>query len=154
MAGERILVDGDSAGHREHLCDLAVEFKVELVWVCNLAQSAPVEREGLNLTVKQTEVESQAVDMVLMNMARKGDVVITGDVGLAAVCVSRGAACLSPRGHWFYEERMAESLELRHLAKRQRRAANRGHGPPGASRMDDERFCEEMRAALQGEKEA
>ena len=155
MAVERILADGDSCGHRMLLCDLAEEYKAELVWVCNFAQSAPPERDGLKLTVRQTDVESQAVDMVLMNLSQRGDVVITGDIGLAAVCSSRGAAVLGPRGHWFYEERMAESLELRHLAARQRKAGKRSHGPPGASRIDDQRFEEELRAALSGgEKEA
>lgn len=133
------------------MIELAIEFKVELVWVCNLSQTAPDDQENLQLTVKQTDSDSQAVDMVLMNLAGAKDVVLTGDVGLAAVCSSRGAAVLGPRGHWFNEARMAQTLELRHLAARQRKAGKRVHGPPGASRIDFERFEEELRAALKGE---
>jgi uncharacterized protein YaiI (UPF0178 family) len=97
----RILVDGDSSGHRDVIIAIAKEHDSELIWVCNHASRPPWPEEGLRLTVRHMDVSDQAADMELMNLSRPGDIVVTGDLGLASVCVVRGAAALSPRGFWF-----------------------------------------------------
>src|ERR1700733_14928125 len=124
----RILVDGDASGHRDLLISLAMEYAVELHWVNNLSQKPPVEREGLLLFTYLADRESQSADIIVMNLASKGDLVVTGDLGLAAVVLSKGSVALSPRGHWFYTERIAGQLEHRHLLQERRRAGARPHG--------------------------
>ena len=146
-----VLVDGDSAGHRKLLMELAIEFDAELVWVCNVLQSVPEKQAGLRLTVHQVDMHPQAADEKIMNLAAAGAVVVTGDLGLATVCIAKGAAAISPRGHWFWEDKLAQRMELRHLFTQQRRAGKRTHGPTGASHLDDERFEAELRDALRGE---
>ena len=147
----RILVDGDASGHRDLLISLAMEYGAELHWVNNLSQKPPVEREGLLLFTYLADRESQSADIIVMNLAQKGDLVVTGDLGLAAVVLSKGSVALSPRGHWFYAERIAGQLEHRHLLQERRRAGERPHGGPAAARRVDElRFEEEIRKALEG----
>ena len=147
----RILVDGDAAGHRELLISLAMEYSVELDWVNNLSQKPPVEREGLKLQIYLADRESQSADIIVMNLAQKGDVVVTGDLGLAAVVLSKGSVALSPRGHWYYAERIAGQLEHRHLLQERRRQGGRSSGGPrAAKRVDELRFEEEIRKALEG----
>lgn len=145
----RILVDGDAAGHRDFLVALSIQAGNELVWVCNYASKPPVEADGLNLTVIRTDVDDQAVDMVLMNLAQAGDIVITGDLGLATVCVSKGAAAIGPRGFWYRHEDLAQSLEWRALAARLRRGGVNIDKKPAARRLDDWRFEQELREAMQ-----
>lgn len=145
----RILVDGDASGRREHLIAAALEFDIELVWVVNYSQEPPEAREGLRLTVKQVDVESQAVDMVLMNDAGPGDLLVTGDLGLASVCVAKGCAVLSPKGHWFKREDMLQRLEWRALSARLRRGGVQLDKPPAQRRLDDWRFEQELRTALE-----
>jgi uncharacterized protein YaiI (UPF0178 family) len=145
----RILVDGDSSGHRDLLIAIVREFDLELVWVCNHASRPPWPEEGLKLTVRHMDVDAQAADMELMNLSRPGDIVITGDLGLASVCVVRGAAALSPRGFWFKEDHLLERLEFRALAARLRRGGvNLEHKPPHR-RLDDHRFELELRRAIE-----
>lgn len=145
-----LVVDGDSAGHRERLLAIARDHEVKLVWVCNLLQGTPEPQKGIDLEVIQVDMHPQSADEKIMNLAGPQCLVVTGDVGLASVCISRGAVAISPRGHWFWEDKMAQRLELRHLFAEQRRAGKRSHGPSGASRLDDERFEDEIRTALSG----
>ncbi len=147
----RLLVDGDSAGHRELLLELAIEFDVEMVWVGNYSQRPPNPREGLRLLVKQVDIASQAADMVLMNDAGPGDLLITGDLGLASVCVTKGSGALSPKGFWFRKEDMMQRLEWRALSARLRRGGVQLDKVPARRRLDDWRFEQELRMALEAE---
>jgi len=89
-----------------------------------------------------------------MNLSQPGDIVVTGDLGLASVCVVRGAAALSPRGFWFREDELLQRLEFRALAARMRRGGvNLEHKPPHR-RLDDHRFELELRRAIEAGKEA
>src|SRR5260221_12776745 len=128
----RILVDGDAAGHRDLLVSLAMEYGAELHWVNNTSQKPPVEREGLKLFSYLADRESQSADVIVMNLAQKGDLVVTGDLGLAAVVLSKGSVALSPRGHWYYTHRIAEQLEHRHLLQERCLAGARPSGGPPA----------------------
>jgi uncharacterized protein YaiI (UPF0178 family) len=144
----RVLVDGDSSGHRDFLVALAKEMDGEMVWVCNHASRPPWVEPGSKLSVRHMDIASQAADMELMNLSRPGDIVVTGDLGLASVCVSRGAAALSPRGFWYRVEDMAQRLEWRALGARLRRGGVNLDKKPAATRLDDHRFEEELRHAL------
>lgn len=144
----RILVDGDSTGQRDALIAVALEHDVELVWVHNPSHRAPWPEPGLRLTVHLADAAAEAADMVLMNLAQAGDLVVTGDLGLASVCVSKGAAALSPRGFWYRQEDMLERLEWRALAAKMKRGGIHLEHKPAHRRLDDWRFDQELRRAL------
>lgn len=144
----RILVDGDASGHRDLLLDLSREHDVEIVWVHNPSQRPPVPEPGLRLTVHAADGASQAADIVVMNMAGPGDVVVTGDLGLALVCTGKGAAALSPRGFWYRHDDLMQKVEFSALAARLRRGGAKLPGPKPRQREDDWRFEMELRRAL------
>ena len=144
----RLLVDGDASGHRDLLLDLSREHDVEIVWVHNPSHRAPAEEPGLRLTVVLADSASQAADMVLMNLAQAGDVVVTADLGLALVCVSKGAAAISTLGHWFRADEMSARMEFRALAARLRRGGEYLDRKPPHKRLDDWRLEQELRKAL------
>lgn len=144
----RILVDGDASGHRDLLIDLAMEHAVELVWVHNPSHRPPQPRPGLLLSVHLADGASQAADIVVMNFAGPDDIVVTGDLGLAMVCVNKGAAALSPRGFWYRVEEMGQRMEFRALAARLRRGGEYLDRKPPHRRLDDWRFEQELRRAL------
>jgi uncharacterized protein YaiI (UPF0178 family) len=149
----RLLVDGDASGRRDIILDLAEEFDVEVHWACNIFQKAPVQEPGRNYRLFSyiADNERDAADLKLMNLASRGDLLITSDLGLAVVCTSKGCAALSPRGLWFREEDLARMMEFRHLrAKAKRRGEFVGGGPKKAKLWDEERFENELRRALEG----
>jgi len=144
----RLLIDGDASGHRDLLLDLSREHDVEIIWVSNPSSRPPVPEPGLKLTVHLADGGPQAADIVIMNLASPGDIVVTGDLGLALVCVAKGAATISTLGFWYREETLHQKMEFRALAAKLRRGGVHLEHKPPTKRLDDYRFEMELRRAL------
>ncbi len=84
--------------------------------------------------------DSQEADIKIMNLTETGDIVITGDWGLAAMVLGKGAKCLSPMGREFRPERMEFLLEEREVKAKVRRGGKRTKGPKKRIPEDDRRF--------------
>jgi hypothetical protein len=82
----------------------------------------------------------QEADVKIMNLTEAGDVVVTGDWGLAAVVLGKGATCLNPTGREFRPEKMGFLLEEREVRAKIRRGGGRTEGPKKRTTADDERF--------------
>jgi len=82
----------------------------------------------------------QEADLKIMNLAEPGDMVITGDWGLAAMVLGKGAKCLSPMGKEFRSEKMEFLLEEREVKAKLRRGGGRTKGPKKRTSEDDRRF--------------
>lgn len=83
---------------------------------------------------------SQEVDLKVMNLATKGDVVVTQDIGLAAIVLGKGAKALSPVGREFTSADMPFLLEEREAKAKLRRGGGRTKGPRKRTGDDDARF--------------
>jgi uncharacterized protein YaiI (UPF0178 family) len=84
--------------------------------------------------------EFQEADMRIMNLTEARDVVVTGDWGLAAMVLGKGARCLSPMGKEFRSEKMEFLLEEREIKAKLRRGGGRMKGPKKRILEDDRRF--------------
>lgn len=82
--------------------------------------------------------EKEAADLYIMNHAKKNDIVITQDTGLASILVNRGVISISPRGKVFKEEDMEQILHMRFLSAKERRSGNYAKGPKPFT--DDDRL--------------
>lgn len=91
----------------------------------------------------------QAVDLRLANETRAGDIVVTQDIGLAALVLGKGAFALSPHGMIFTPDRIEFHLEERNEKARYRRGGGRTRGPAARTRDDDERFERSLRSLLE-----
>ncbi len=83
---------------------------------------------------------SQAVDLAIANRMRPGDVVITQDIGLSALVLSRRGYAISPTGQEYSSEDMGLILELREAAAKHRRGGGRTKGPKKRTAEDETRF--------------
>ncbi len=84
--------------------------------------------------------DSQEADMKIMNLTESGDLIVTGDWGLAAVVLGKGAKCLSPTGREFRPDKLEFLLEEREVKARFHRGGGRTKGPKKRTSRDDERF--------------
>lgn len=82
----------------------------------------------------------QEADMKIMNLTEAEDVVITGDWGLAAMVLGKGAKCLSPMGREFRTEKIGFLLEEREVKAKFRRGGGRTKGPKKRTSGDDRQF--------------
>ena len=82
----------------------------------------------------------QEADIKIMNLTEAGDLVVTGDWGLAAMVLGRGAKCLSPTGREFHPEKIGFLLEEREVKAKFRREGGRTKGPKKRTLEDDRKF--------------
>lgn len=90
----------------------------------------------------------QEADMKIMNLTEAEDVVVTGDEGLAAIVLGKGATCLSPMGKEFRSEKMEFLLEEREAKAKFRRGGGRTKGPRKRTLEDDRRFDSSLERIL------
>ena len=91
-----IYVDADSCPVKAEICQLATQGEVDAVFVASCNHEIANTVTGVEVVTVDNEPE--AADIAIANRLAKGDIVITQDFGLAAMCLGRGAHALSPRG--------------------------------------------------------
>ena len=87
---------------------------------------------------------ADAVDFALINLCRKGDLVVTQDYGVAAMALGKGAYAIHQSGRWYTNDNIDELLMQRHLTKKARMASHKSHlkGPAKRTTEDDQRFAD------------
>jgi uncharacterized protein YaiI (UPF0178 family) len=83
---------------------------------------------------------AQAVDLAILNRLQAGDVVITQDIGLAAMVLGRSGYALNPNGTEYDSAGMPLLLEMREAAAKHRRGGGRTRGPKKRTNEDQEKF--------------
>ena len=141
----RVLIDADGCPVVYEAAGICREFNLECVIFCDMAHR--IEIDGTTVVTVSTGADS--VDFALVNAAKKGDVVITQDYGLAAMCLSREAFVLDQNGMEYTEHNIDSLLYSRHLAKKIRNAGGRLKGPSKRTKEQDKAFAQGFSSLLQ-----
>ena len=101
-------------------------------------------------TIRMISAGADAVDLALINLCRRGDIVITQDYGVAALALGKGAKAIHQSGRQYTDENIDGLLMERHLAKKARRGGKHHlKGPARRSEEDDRRFAESFEQMIQ-----
>lgn len=140
----KILVDADSCPVRRIIAEVAEKrnIKVQMYTdTCHLIDDDYSE-------VVVVDKGRDSVDFALVNRAEKGDIVVTGDYGVAAMALSRGAIPMTPDGHIVTQNNIDRHLFDRFLSQKARRAGGRTANPRARIKEDDLRFEEVLTGLL------
>ena len=100
-------------------------------------------------TVRVIGAGADAVDFALINLCRRGDIVVTQDYGVAAMALGKGARAIHQSGRWYTDENIDLLLMERHLAGKARRSGKHHlKGPAKRTAEDDQRFAESFERML------
>jgi uncharacterized protein len=132
----RILIDGDGCPVVDEAISIAGTFGLECLILCDT--SHVFAKQGA--TTMTFSKGADSVDFALVNMIQKGDVVVTQDYGLAAMCLARLARVLSQNGMEYDSCNIDSLLLSRHTAKKIRMAGGRLKGPKKRNLEQDEAF--------------
>lgn len=136
----RIIIDADSVPKEVlAICTfLSQECKIPLWTVASFNHLiSPQDTHHTHLTVGNA---SQETDIKIMNLAFKGDIVVTQDYGLAAMLLGKGVKVLSPHGKIFNEENIDFLLEKKEINAYRRRLRLKTKGPKKRKEADDQNF--------------
>jgi len=139
-----IFIDADGCPVVDITVRLSTQAKKDCVIICDT--SHVFEKPGAKtITVSQG---NDSVDFTLVNMIQKGDIVITQDYGLAAMCLARGAVPISQDGMVYTGDNIDALLMQRHTAKKIRKAGGRLKGPAKRTSEQDRAFENALKEIL------
>ena len=93
---------------------------------------------------------ADAVDIALINLCQRGDIVVTQDYGVAALALGKGAKAIHQSGRWYMDENIDSLLMECHIAKVARKSAKHHlKGPAKRTDEDDRRFEESFRKLIE-----
>ncbi|WP_139905506.1 YaiI/YqxD family protein [Clostridium thermarum] len=136
----KIIVDGDGCAGRTIIEKVAKSFELLLIIFCDIHHIINSEYAE----VKVVDSGFQSVDMYVVNNCGRGDIVVTQDYGVAALCLPKGAKCISPSGYIFDDKNIEGLLMERHIKSEIRRAGGRTSNPKKRTAEDDRRLEENL----------
>lgn len=141
----RILIDADGCPVVDIAVSAAKRYNIGCVILCDTSHL--IERDGAETVTISKGADS--VDFALVNMVSAGDIVITQDYGLAAMCLARKAVPLSQNGMTYSDENIDSLLFARHTAKKLRASGGRLKGPGKRTAEQDVAFRRELEGLLE-----
>ena len=139
-----ILIDADGCPVVDITVKIATEKNIDCIILCDTSHF--FEKEGAKtITVSKG---NDSVDFALVNMTQKGDIVITQDYGLAAMCLAKCAIPISQNGMIYSDDNIGALLNERHTAKKIRMSGGRLKGKPKRSFEQDIAFEKALQTLL------
>lgn len=141
----KLVIDADGCPVVALAVKTAEKYGVRCVLVCDTAHTfsnVPAEI----ITVSQG---ADSADFRIVNLLDAGDIVVTQDYGLAAMCLAKNATALNQNGLIYSEKNMDDLLLSRHIHKKVRRAGGRMKGPKKRTKQQDEAFEKALTALFE-----
>ena len=140
-----IYIDGDACPVIDLTVDVAGRYGIPCVILCDTAHL--IHRDGAKtITVDQ---QADGVDFKLVNLLQPGDLAVTQDYGLAALCLAKGAAALHQNGIVYTNENIDSLLHSRYLSGKVRAAGGRIKGPSKRTAEQDQAYVTALQQLLE-----
>ena len=139
----KILIDADGCPVVDITVRTAWKYQKDCIIICDTAHS--IHRDGAETIIVDKGADS--ADYRLVNLVEPGDIVVTQDYGLAAMCLSKQALILNQDGKRYSDENINGLLEFRAVSAKIRRSGGRTKGPSKRTpqqNADFERALEKM----------
>lgn len=143
----KILIDADGCPVVDITVSLSKQYDKECIIICDTAHVFNID--GVETVIVEKGADS--VDFRLVNMLSKGDIAVTQDYGLAAMCLARGAVPINQNGLVYTEKNIDSLLFSRYVSKKVRMAGGRLKGPSKRTPEQDEKFIFQMKKLLENE---
>ena len=134
----KILIDADACPVKELAVKEAKKRNIEVVMVCDTSH---ILNDGYSKTIT-VDKSADSADMKLVNIAEKGDIVVTQDFGVAAMALSKGVYAINQNGMEYTHENIDRLLFERHLSAKVRRSGGKHKTAKKRTKQDNINFQE------------
>ena len=141
----KVFIDADGCPVVNEAVGLCKKTGKDCIIICDTAHS--IEKDGAQTIV--VEKGSDSVDFKLVNLILKGDVAITQDYALAAMCLAKGARIINQNGMEYTDKNIDTLLMSRFIAKKIRNAGGRLKGPSKRTKEQTESFVKKLSEILE-----
>jgi len=143
-----VFIDADACPVTRDAIAVARSRSRPVVLVANESQNLGRYAGRPGVTILQVGSGRDSADYAMVPLLSPGDIVVTADIGLAAMALGRECRALSPRGRQYFPATIDAELAVRHAEQRHRRAGGRTTGPSPFLDEDRERFREQLARLL------
>jgi uncharacterized protein YaiI (UPF0178 family) len=135
-----IWVDADAcpAVIKDILFRVADRVQLNVTLVANQLIRVPGSRF---IRALQVPAGADAADAEIVARVQPGDIVVTGDIPLAALVLDKGGMPLNPRGEWYTRDTIAQQLTMRAFMDELRSSGVDTGGPAAFNQADRQRFA-------------
>ena len=135
-----IWVDADAcpAPVKDILYRVAERVPVDVTLVANQLLRVPGSR---HIRALQVPSGADVADAEIVARVQPGDIVVTGDIPLAAQVLDKGGLPLNPRGDWYTKDTIAQQLTMRAFMDELRGSGVDTGGPAAYGQADRQRFA-------------
>ena len=140
-----LFIDADGCPVTNIAVALARSHSIPCTLLCDTSHE--IQRPGARTITVSKGADS--VDYALVNLVKKGDLVVTQDYGLAAMCLSRGAIPIHQDGMVYTADNIDSLLFFRAAAKKIRNAGGRLKGPSKRTKEQDRAFEASLQKLLE-----
>lgn len=136
----RIWVDADACPGviKEILYRVAERLEMEVILVANKLMRVPGSRFVRALQVPNG---ADVADAEIVRLLAAGDLVVTGDIPLAADVLAKDGFALNPRGEFYTEANIAQQLTMRKFMEELRQNGVDTGGPSPFNQADQRNFA-------------
>lgn len=146
----KIYIDADACPVTRIAERVAKEYAIPVVLLCDTNHVLSSDYSGIRVI----GAGADAVDIALINLCQRGDIVVTQDYGVAALALGKGAKAIHQSGRWYTDENIDGLLMERHMAKvARRKSKNHLRGPSKRTEEDDRRFEESLRKLIENNRD-
>ncbi len=139
----KLWIDADACPMviKEILFRVADRRQIETTLVANQSIAIPQSDFVQRVTVRDG---ADVADNAIVELIQPGDVVITGDIPLAARVVDKAGYAISPRGELYDDKSIHERLATRNLMEQFRSAGLETAGPKPLNQKDVQTFANQL----------
>ena len=132
----QILVDADACPVKEVIVRVAKKFKIPVTMIIDTSHELYDDYS----TIITVDKARDSVDIKLINLLKREDIVVTQDYGVAAMGLGKGAKVLNQNGLIYSDNNIDRLLFERHIGQNVRWAGGRTGSVKKRSKEDDENF--------------
>jgi uncharacterized protein len=145
-----VYVDADACPVTRDAISIARSHRAPVVLVGNATQNLGRFAGKAGVETVQVASGRDSADFTIVGRLTRQDVVVTSDIGLAAMALGRGSGAVSFRGHVYSAATIDFELAVRHAEQVHRRTGGRTQGPTPFREEDRERFRDSLERLLSG----
>ena len=145
----RVYIDADGCPVIRNAVRICSEYGIPVTLVCDTSHSF----RDIGAEVITVGKGADSADLKLVNLINAGDIVITQDYGLAAMCLARSGICISQDGLVYDSSNIDSLLLSRHIAKKIRNSGGKLKGPHKRTVQADEKFRSVLLTIIKKQKE-
>ncbi len=135
----KIIIDADASPVKNEVIELAEKYGLQVVIVSSISHYT---HEIYPEFVQMVYVEKGAdrADFKIVQLAKKEDIILTQDYGLASLLLPKGCIVIHHKGYEYTKDNMDTLLQNRHFSALKRQAGQRTKGPKPFTEEDRKRF--------------